>query len=120
MEHMDQYLLPNLDEEDFKKIFPRICAPIVSIGDIELVDHCMLQIAQGALDYTGYDIERSEKLCEELTQQKYVYSCKQYIRIVIIAERPSNIDIQKFSGIHQGFRWSKPLFNSSNPGLDKL
>jgi len=109
MEYMDQYLLPNLDEEDFKRLFPRICDPIEAIGDMDLMEFCILQIAQGALDYTGYDIERSEKLCEELTQQKYIDNCKKRIKTTIIIERPSNIDARKFFENHQELLWSTEL-----------
>ena len=100
MENMDQYLELDLDEDNFRKIIPEICAPFESM-ELEL-RICIEQIALGALYYTGYNIEHSEKLCEELIQQKYIDLCREDLRTVILIEKPSNIDIWKFFENHEG------------------
>ena len=98
MENMDQYLELDLDEDNFRKIIPEICAPFEST-ELELL-FCIEQVAMGAMYYTGYNIEHSEKLCEELMQQKYIDLCRKYARRIILIENPSNIDIRKFFENH--------------------
>ena len=100
MENVDQYLELDLDEDNFRKIIPEICAPFESM-ELEL-RICIEQIALGTLYYTGYNIEHSEKLCEELIQQKYIDLCREDLRTVILIEKPSNIDIWKFFENHEG------------------
>ena len=96
MEHVDQYLSLNLAESDLKKILPKICTPIESTRDLENMKICLGQISLGLLHYTGYDIERSEELCEELTKQEHINDCKNWIPDAIISQEPSNIDINEF------------------------
>ena len=79
MENMDEYLLLDLDEEQFRKILPEICAPFESLAP-DVMRACVIHISLGLLYYTGYDIERTEELCEELSEQGHIDECKKYIR----------------------------------------
>lgn len=95
MENMDQYLLLDLDEDHLRRIIPEICAQIESV-EPGIMYPCIFHVSLGLLYYTGYDIERSGKLCEELIQQKYIDLCKEFFRVLIPTQAPSNIDIEKF------------------------
>lgn len=102
MENMTQYIYLDITEDHLREILPGVCAPIESLAP-EHMDNCMYNIALGLMDYTGYNIERTEELCEELQQQEYVNMCKNNIATVIWTEKPSNIDSQKFFGSRRGF-----------------
>lgn len=95
MENMAQYIYLDLNESQLRKILPEVCAPIESIAP-ERMGGCIYDIALGLMDYTGYDVERTEELCEELQQQDYINMCKNRIAEVIYTQVPSNIDSQKF------------------------
>ena len=69
----------DLDEEHFRKILPEICAPFESLAP-DVMRACVIHISLGLLYYTGYDIERTEELCEELSEQGHIDECKKYIR----------------------------------------
>lgn len=96
MGRMDQYLSLNLAESDLKKILPEVCDPFESVEPGTIMDICILYVAEGLLYYTGYEIERTEELCEGLQQQYYINRCKNLIPLVISQQRPSNIDINQF------------------------
>ena len=95
MENMAQYIELDLDEDQLRKIIPRVCAPIESIAP-ERMYTCIYDIALGLMDYTGYNVERTERLCEELQQQNHINICKNRLADVIYSQVPSNIDTQKF------------------------
>ena len=110
MENMDEYLLLDLDEEQFRKILPEICAPFESLAKVrfryigpDVMESCIIHIAQGLLFYTGYDIERTEELCEELSRQGHIDDCKEAIGRAVAKSQPSNIDIEKFFENHEVF-----------------
>ena len=103
MQNMDQYLY--LDEEGLREAIPRICAPFESVDlkisvEPRLVEYRIVRIASGLLAYTGYDIERSEALCEELPRQNDVSICKDGMYEHIRRKEPSNIDVRKFLESH--------------------
>ena len=95
MENMDQYLSLDLDENNLRKILPDVCSQIVSLKP-NMLDLCMYYIVEGILYYTGYDIERTEELCEGLQQQDYIKMCRNKIPEVIYTQQPSNIDPGEF------------------------
>lgn len=90
MEHVDQYLLFDLDEDDMREVIPGICAQIESV-EPTLVGECLDGLALGLLYYTGYDLRRSEELCEELPNPLHTATCKEHISSNIANERPSII-----------------------------
>jgi len=96
MEYVDQYLNRNLQESDLKKALPGICAPFESTDPSYKVNSCVFQVSLGLMYYTGHDVERSRKLCEELGNQEYVRTCKNDINEVVLIETPANIDIEQF------------------------
>ena len=99
MQNMDQYLY--LDEEGLREVIPRICAPFkledrqISVPH-RLMNYCVTRMASGLLFYTGYDIERSEALCEELPQDVDRGVCKDGMYEHIARKKPSNIDMEEF------------------------
>ena len=99
MQNMDQYL--SLGEDHLREIIPRICDPFESVDleisvDPRFSEYCITRVASGLLFYTGYDIERTEELCEELPQQDDINVCKNGAYEHIKRKKPSNIDMQKF------------------------
>ena len=101
MENVDQYLELDLDEDTLIKFIPQICDEIESLDgrilvEIDIIDLCLYNVALGLMDYTGFDVERTEELCEELPRQKYIDQCKKMIDVIVTVEEPSNIDIAKF------------------------
>jgi len=90
MENMDQYLLLDLDEDDFRKVIPKICEQVESINP-KLIEGCFDSVALGFLYYTDYDLRRSEDLCEELPNSLDVGICKDFIIKNVLNERPSNL-----------------------------
>lgn len=90
MENMDQYLMRDLDENSLRKIIPEICAPFEPEKS-EIMDYCIYHVSLGLLYYTGYDIGRTEQLCEELPKQEHVGLCKKNIPTILESERPSII-----------------------------
>ncbi len=95
MENVDQYLELDLDEDTLIKFIPQICDEIESV-ELDLVALCVYTVALGLMDYTGFDVKRTEELCEELPRQKYIDQCKKMIDVIVAIEEPSNIDIEKF------------------------
>ena len=95
MENMTQYIYLDHTEDHLRKILPEICAPVESIVP-EHMNDCISNITLGLMDYTGYDIERTEDLCEELQQQEYIQNCKDFIPRTILDELPSSIDLSNF------------------------
>lgn len=95
MENMYKYLSLDLDEDNLREAIPEICASVKS-KESEVMEQCIVQVASGLLFYTGYDVELSEELCEELSQKDYVVDCKNYIRGHVKHKKPSNIDIDEF------------------------
>jgi len=87
MEGMDQYLAAGLDENNLTKIFQKICTPIEAAG----YPSCMTTITLGLLYHTGYDVRRTEKLCEQFPKQEDRDSCKELIPGRIESENPSII-----------------------------
>lgn len=85
MEHMDQYLLLNLDKEKFIEIIPEICSEF----EIEELGDCLESLALGLLYYTGYDVQHSEELCQALESPWLANICKQYVASGVIGERIS-------------------------------
>jgi len=99
MQNVDQYL--HLDEEGLREVIPRICAPFKLEGrqisvPHRLMNYCVTRMASGLLFYTGYDIERSEALCEELPQDVDRSVCKDGMYEHIARKKPSNIDMEEF------------------------
>ena len=62
----------------------------------DVMGFCRFHITLGLLYYIGWDIERTEELCEGLSRQRYIDDCKEYIREAIEIERPSNTYNQNF------------------------
>ena len=107
MEKMFQYLSLDPDNNQLKEIIPEMCAPFESIGP-RFMDVCIYNITLELLFYTGYDIERTEELCEGFPQQDYSNACKNYIPVHIKEKQPSNIDLAKFLdsyGDIEKFKW---------------
>jgi len=88
MEYMDQYLLLDLDESDFREMIPKVCARIEDI-ESELVEVCLDVLSLGILYNTGYDLRRSEDLCEELPDPGHVETCRILLFKNVMGERPS-------------------------------
>lgn len=88
MENMDQYLLLDLDEGSFREGIPKICTQIEDIAP-ELMRDCLGTLGLGFLYNTGYDLQRSESLCEELLNPQHVEVCKELLPGSIMIERPS-------------------------------
>ena len=113
MQNMDQYL--SLDEDHLREIIPEICDPFESVDfaisvDPRLMEYCIKRVADGLLFYTGYDIERTEELCEELSKQDDINVCKNGIYEHIKRKKrkkPSNIEIQK--KVLESVRINNPL-----------
>jgi len=89
MENMDQYLRLDLNEDDFRKVIPKICEQVESTDPFS--QDCFNATALGFLYYTGYDLRRSESLCEELSNFEHVQTCKYYVIRNMLDERPSNL-----------------------------
>ena len=94
MENVDQYLELDLDEDTLIKFIPQICDEIESLDgrilvEIDIIDLCLYNVALGLMDYTGFDVERTEELCEELQLQEHINICKNYIPEVLESEQPS-------------------------------
>jgi len=107
MERTFQYLAIDPDESQLRESIPEMCAPLESIGP-EFMDVCIYNVSLKLLFHTGYDIERTEGLCEELPQQDYINDCKDYIPVHVKYKQPSNIDPVKFLdsyGDIQPFMW---------------
>jgi hypothetical protein len=88
MENVDQYLELDLDEDTLIKFIPRMCAEVTSV-EPDIIDLCLYDVALGLMDYTGFDVERTEELCEELQLQEHINICKNYIPEVLESEQPS-------------------------------
>lgn len=78
MENMDQYLIQDLDEEQLREAIPQICEQIESAKP-DLLGDCIGSVALGFMYYTGYDVQRSEGLCEEFPSQERVDMCKEHV-----------------------------------------
>ena len=50
---------------------------------------CLGTLGLGFLYNTGYDLQRSESLCEELLNPQHVEVCKELLPGSIMIERPS-------------------------------
>jgi len=98
MEHVNQYLAWNLDEKGFQEIIPKICTSFEHSENSEtnLIPNCIQMLSLGLLYYSGYDLERSKELCEELPQQKNIDQCRHDMEIMTLEEIPSNIDFENF------------------------
>ena len=88
MENAYQYLELDLDEDTLIKFIPRMCAEVTSV-EPDIIDLCLYDVALGLMDYTGFDVERTEELCEELQLQEHINICKNYIPEVLESEQPS-------------------------------
>ena len=97
MENMVQYIYLELPEDQLKEILPEICASIESTNQFQMYS-CMYNITLGLMDYTGYDIERTKKLCEGLQEQEKISECKELIPTVVMTQAPSNINFPNFFG----------------------
>jgi len=69
----------------------------------KILDKCVAQIALGLLDYTGYNIERTKELCEELQRQDHISICRRHIPFWVESQKPSNIDAIKLFENHGAF-----------------
>lgn len=65
MEHVRSYL--GSDEETLSRAVPTICAEAAGFGDRVLLTTCFRAIGEGLMFYTGHNLSRSEKFCQELT-----------------------------------------------------
>jgi len=83
MERTFQYLSLDPDENQLKESIPEMCAPFESIGP-EFMDMCIYNITLKLLFHTGYDIERTEELCEELEEQDDINVCKNGIDHILL------------------------------------
>jgi len=90
MENMDQYLLLDINEDDFRGVIPKICGQIQSTKS-GFIGDCLDSVALGFLYYTGYDLRRSEDLCEEFPNPSHVEICKGSIMSNVFRERPSGL-----------------------------
>jgi len=112
MENTNQYLIQDLDEERFRDVIPEMCEQIPEF----MIRDCIGSVALGILYYTGYDLPRSEGLCEELPNQQYVDMCKedQILKVeteerdVMSSKRFPDIpaeDITGFFGKEEGYKF---------------
>ena len=88
MENTDRYLILNLNEEQFIEAIPEVCSQF-QVEKPGLEEGCIDSLALGILYNTGYDLRRSEELCEELQNPWLVSVCIESVSRSIILERPS-------------------------------
>jgi len=74
MENTDQYLILNLNEEQFIEAIPEVCSQFQG-EESALARSCLTALSAGFLYNTGYDLRRSEELCEELQNPWQVSVC---------------------------------------------
>jgi len=72
MENINQY--SSLNEDEFRKILPEICAPIGGVKSMEL---CQYYLIKGLVYYTEGNVDYAKSLCNELVS-KEADACNRY------------------------------------------
>ena len=109
MEKVFQDLSLDPSEDRLREIIPEMCTQLESTSP-QFMDVCMYLGTLGFLFYTGYDIARTEELCEALPRQEYIDACKNYIPVHIKEKKPSTIDLKEFLLRYkdiQPFQWQR-------------
>jgi hypothetical protein len=94
MENVDQRLASS--ERVFRHGLATACTEIVSGGDAKLTALCVTEIGKGVMDWTGYDLARSERWCEALPYGKDIaIICKKAARIEDDAHRADEAFVER-------------------------
>lgn len=88
MENMNQY--SGMEEDYFRRILPTVCTSLEELNDELIMRNCKANIALGLMFYTGHNIERSQELCDELSQEDAAI-CKQDLVGPDMKQRTSKI-----------------------------